>query len=111
MVDVNSVLEAVVGDLLSKDLTPPVNSRADINEGYCGVVAAEVYERLGEPEGMKLCKAGTQSDFHYWIEFEGDFYDAERPEGVSDWQDLPFWKRHPNVNDFEYDLWVKHTGF
>lgn len=111
MSEVSAIFETVVEELLSKELTPPVNSRSDINDGYCGVAAAEVYERLGKPDGMKLCRAGTQSDFHYWIEYDGEFYDAERTEGVSDWQELPFWKRHPNVTDFKYDPWVKHTGF
>lgn len=110
MSDIESVFEDVVQDVLSSQ-SLSVNSRADINEGFCGTVAAEVYERMGQPEEMKLCRAGSQSDFHYWVEFESEFYDAERTSGVSDWQELPFWKRHPQVSEFEYDLWAKQSGF
>lgn len=108
--NIESVFEDVVRDVLSSE-SLSVTSRADINEGFCGTVAAEVYERMGEPEGMRLCRAGSQSDFHYWVEYNGEFYDAERTSGVSSWQDLPFWKRHPQVSEFEYEAWVKQGGF
>jgi len=56
---------------------------------------------------MKLCYAGSQADFHYWIEYENKFYDIERPKGVEEWKNLPFFKRYPNVTIFEYEPWVK----
>jgi hypothetical protein len=27
---------------------------------------------------------------HVWVEFKGKFYDAETPDGVTDWKDLPW---------------------
>ena len=30
---------------------------------------------------------------HFWIEVEGRCYDAEAPEGVEDWKDLPIFQR------------------
>lgn len=102
--DISSILQSLQKTLLQK---PHISSIEDINEGYCGMVAGNVYTKLGKPDEMKLCRAGEQSDFHYWIEYQGTFYDVERPEGVANWQDLPFFKRHPEVSSFEYELWVK----
>lgn len=109
--EVESVFEEVVGDVIASDGNS-VSSRSEVNDGFCSIVAAEVYERLGEPEEMQLCveSGGGAGGEHYWIEYEGLFYDAERPEGVEDWRDLPYWKRHETPSGFEYDLWVKHTG-
>lgn len=107
--EVESVFENVVEDMLGSG-NNHADSRADINDGFCSIVAAEVYERLGEPSNVDLCK-DTDSE-HYWLEVEGLFFDAERTSGVEDWTDLPYWNRHTAPSDdFEYGLWVKHTGF
>jgi len=107
MSNVSAKFETVVAELLEKDES--INSVADVNDGYCSIVASEVYERLGEPDDVRLCVDVNKE--HYWLECNGLFYDAERPDGVSEWRELPYWKRHPEPSDFEYDFWVKHTGF
>lgn len=109
MVNVTSVLNEVVVELLEDDENT-VDSRSDINDGRCHAVAAEVYTRLGKPSGMKLCVDRKPGGRHYWIEYEGEFYDAERPEGVSEWRELPYWRRNNAPDDFEYGVWLKHTG-
>lgn len=107
--EVESVFEEVVEDVLSSS-NNSVSSRAGINDGFCSVVAAEVYERLGEPSTVRLCK--DVDDEHFWLECGGLFFDAERTGGVGDWRDLPYWSRHEVPSGgFEYGLWVKHTGF
>lgn len=105
--DVESMFEEVVGDLLGSGR---VDSRASVNDGFCSIVAAEVYERLGGPSNVDLCKDAENE--HYWLECEGLFFDAERTSGVGDWRDLPYWSRHDVPSGgLEYGLWVKHTGF
>lgn len=107
--EVESVFENVVQDLLQSN-NNHVSNPSEINNGFCSIVAAEVYERLGQPSNMNLCK-DVDSE-HYWLEVNEMFFDSERTAGVDDWRDLPYWNRHtPPSNSFEYALWVKHTGF
>lgn len=105
--EIESVFEEVVTDLFNSG---KVSNRAEINDGFCSIVAAEVYERLDRPSNVDLCRDVKRN--HYWLESGGLFFDAERTRGVSDWSDLPYWSRH-NIpsGGFEYDTWAKHTGF
>lgn len=107
--EVEFVFEDVVEDVLNSS-NNSVGSRSGINDGFCSIVAAEVFERLGEPSDVRLCK--DAEDEHYWLECDGSFFDAERTGGVEDWRELPYWSRHRVPSDgMEYGSWVKHTGF
>jgi len=48
------------------------------NSGFCDIYAS------------KLSKLPSGTLGHVWVEFKGKFYDAETPDGVDDWKDLPW---------------------
>lgn len=102
--NVAKMVRRVVNDLYSET---EISSQKEMNEGYCGVVAGEVYTRLGKPDELQLCFAGEHANFHYWIEYNGRFYDAERPDGVETWKSLPFFSRHSDVSTYQYESWEK----
>lgn len=68
-----------------------------INCGECDLFAMRVIELMGgysneltdgAPDDMECELPG-----HYWIEYQGNYYDAECSRGVSDWICLPIYKR------------------
>jgi hypothetical protein len=63
----------------------------EINNGSCESFAIEVIERMGGYSDDLTDNASPTEDFpgHYWVEYKGRAYDAECPEGVDDWQNLP----------------------
>lgn len=76
-----------------------------INGGWCGGFAEELVERLTAAK-FQDAHALDQSDFitsrssdhsHAWVLCLGVHYDAEAPEGVEDWADLPFFRRRRGV--------------
>lgn len=76
-----------------------------INSGWCGWFAEELRQRLIEAKHHSAHTAET-ADFartksvwhsHAWVTCEGKHYDAEALEGVDDWQDLPFFRRRPEL--------------
>jgi len=49
---------------------------------------------VGEPTNLVVNYKGTIIDLpgHYWIKWKGRHYDAECPDGVKDWLELPVFK-------------------
>lgn len=69
--------------------TPMVDSPAEINGGYCKQLAEIVSGRVHEPTKILRAWQGMGSR-HFFIESGGKYYDAERPDGVDEIKDLPF---------------------
>ncbi len=61
-----------------------------INRGWCFEWATIVFD---EVQGSKIAGNRLNGCGHTWIEYKGLCYDAEAPNGVCNWLDLPFWKR------------------
>lgn len=72
----------------------------DINNGACGDFAETLCGILadnGVLDAVPLdgaCVAHVKEGIHCWTWWRGRHYDAEAPEGVEDWRDLPFWHRY-----------------
>ena len=67
-----------------------------INRGMCGKFADQIAARCNEVEkaGTYMEKYGDDSfPDHMWVTDGNKHYDAEAPEGVEDWRDLPFFKK------------------
>lgn len=62
----------------------------DINSGLCFEWATMVFDEL---QGSKIAGQNIRGCGHCWVEYKGLCYDAEVPNGVCSWLDLPFWKR------------------
>lgn len=78
----------------AKEGIPPI----EINSGCCADFATVVWERLGKPSDEVLEfvddeSLGAGRYTHTFLRFKGRYYDAEAPEGVDDWQDLPIFQR------------------
>ena len=71
-----------------------------INSGECEDFAMRVIDLMGgynngltdgAPDDMECCLPG-----HYWIEYQGQYYDAECSSGVANWHKLPIFRRFYN---------------
>lgn len=95
--ELERALRDVRDTLLTKPVSPRVESPADINLHYCRFVAESVADELGDEYELQILEDGGRGFVHTWIAWNGRHYDAERPEGVDDYHDLPFFTRHPEA--------------
>lgn len=73
-------------------------SASQVNAGDCEGFALELAEVL---PGALVVYTEDFIDWdspewpggHAWVSWEGRYYDAECPEGVTDWKELPFFVR------------------
>lgn len=83
--------------LLSKPVSPRVDDPEDINKHYCRYVAETVAERVDDQYDVRILEDGGRGFAHTWIAVDGRHYDAECIEGVEDYTELPFFRRHPEA--------------
>jgi hypothetical protein len=60
------------------------------NDGFCDVFAEKFRE---EYPGAELWGTDYGIDYtfgHVWVKYGNKFYDAETPNGVEDWKQLPY---------------------
>jgi hypothetical protein len=62
----------------------------EINKGLCFEWAWVVFDLV---EGSKIAGHNVNGHGHTFIEYGQWCYDAECPQGVQDWRDLPFFRR------------------
>lgn len=100
--DVTFAVRAVLGSSEWRDMDPRV-----INNGGCEDFQQEVLALLGPTSGaLEVCDASFPEiggmvsrtppyglPGHYWILCDGRHYDAETPDGVDRWEDLPIFAR------------------
>lgn len=80
----NLNIEALLASGRWKNSTPEI-----INEVACDMFAEELAEAW--PGAVVRWGSGQA-----WVEFNGRHYDAETPDGVEDWRDLPHFKEFPD---------------
>jgi len=72
-----------------EDFTPEV-----CNTGFCDIFAEKFREEYPGAELWGTDWGTKESPFgHVWLKYAGKFYDAETPNGVSSWEDLPYIQR------------------
>lgn len=88
--DITSVIHCVVADM--------GDDPYEINSGRCEELMQRVLKAV--PEAEERCSAMVLDDpmhpvygGHVWVYHNGKHYDAEAPDGVTDWKDLPFMQR------------------
>jgi len=67
-----------------------------INQGQCDNFAPDLQSLI--PGSRLFCSEQFEDEWpdvpgHCWVEFEGKWFDAEAPDGVDDWKDLPIFIR------------------
>lgn len=95
--ELQRALREVRETLLDEPVSPRVENPTDINLHYCRFVAETVAERLGHQDDVEILEDGGRGFVHTWLAYDGRHYDAECPEGVADYRDLPFFERHPEA--------------
>lgn len=108
--DPRSVMERATQEVLSNEKhrvhTGPANNRQarrpttpyDVNNGYCEEWAEIVAANLPGAEPVDPGNFSGDADDsleagHVFILYQGKFYDAEAPQGVSHWLELPYFTR------------------
>jgi hypothetical protein len=96
MPDIQKEAEILIDKYMKKIGT---KLRCDINSGECENFAYELLEKLGE-YNENTCELETRNfvhpdvlPTHVWVFHNGKHYDAEAPQGVDNWFDLPIFKR------------------
>jgi hypothetical protein len=80
--------------------TPFMHLTAEkINSGHCFEWAMKVYDTI---EGSKITWRQVDGALHHFIEIAGYYFDAECWDGVTDWQQLPFFRRVLGLRRWEY---------
>jgi hypothetical protein len=61
------------------------------NSGFCDIYASKLSKLLPGSKQWDTEEQGPSGTLgHVWVEFKGKVYDAETPNGVSDWKQLPW---------------------
>jgi hypothetical protein len=61
------------------------------NTGFCDIYADKLSKLLPGSKQWSTEESGPSGTLgHVWIEFKGKYYDAETPDGVVDWKQLPW---------------------
>lgn len=71
-------------------------SPREINNGLCADFGDLVWNKLGRPDWINFTDnvfEGQEEYRHSWISQDGLHFDAEAPEGVEDWRQLPIFQR------------------
>lgn len=105
-------LSAVIRELAE---TYIVEHRLDgisaINNGYCGDFADELCSVFSDIE-VVMCSTpthlmldGPRIGGHFWVRIDSRYYDAEAPDGVIDWRELPFFIRDRALGNGPKQFW------
>jgi hypothetical protein len=64
------------------------------NDGFCDIFAEKFREEYPGAELWQTSASTSSWGFgHTWVKYKDKFYDAETPNGVKDWRDLPYIQR------------------
>jgi len=78
-----------------------IKKPSDINEGFCGNWAEEVYSRaynVGIEVHIMHDSDYCDIDYsHTFIYYDGMYYDSETLNGTDDWTLLPIYDRYPTI--------------
>jgi hypothetical protein len=95
--EITRILRDVRDTLLEEPVSPRVAAPHEINEHYCRYVAETVVERASDERDVRVLQDGGSGYAHAWVAADGKHYDAECVEGVDDYRNLPFFRRHPEA--------------
>lgn len=92
----------MIGDMVRRLVSGWGRSPQEINTGDCSDFAESLFRHLVDAgltaivsvdSGDLIHDGESASYWHVWIYHDGRHYDAEAPDGVSDWEELPFFVR------------------
>lgn len=73
----------------------------ECNKGFCDIFAYKLQKRLPGSEIMHTEESeGPNETFgHVWLKYKGKYYDAETPQGVDHWKELPWMREFKAMNN------------
>lgn len=92
-----TIKRRVLISLETEGIFPDCEGLVDINSGRCHDIARSVRDELDYVTYIE-----TYGGDHGWVKYKGVHYDAERPEGVTDPFDFPFFSRIPPEQVLEF---------
>lgn len=72
-------------------------SPEDCNNGLCDIWAKKFKEEYPEAEMWDTEQTYGETHGHVWVKYGNKFYDAEIPDGVLDWKQIPYMKRYYEI--------------
>jgi hypothetical protein len=71
----------------------------ECNNGFCDIFAKNLSKYLPGSKIMSTENPRNETFGHVWIEYEGKYFDAETPNGVDSWKELPWMKEFYTKNN------------
>ena len=77
----------------------------ECNKGFCDIFAKNLSKHLPGSKIMSTEDSRNETLGHVWVEYKGKYFDAETPNGVSSWKELPWMKEfHSKVGNYPSDI-------
>jgi len=77
----------------------------ECNNGFCDIFAKNLSKYLPGSKILSTEDPRNGTLGHVWVEYEGKYFDAETPNGVSSWKDLPWMKEfYSKVRSYPTDI-------
>lgn len=73
----------------------------ECNNGFCDIFAQKLSKLLPGSEIMSTEDNRSTTLGHVWVKYKNKYFDAETPNGVSDWKQLP-WMKQFYIKNKEY---------
>jgi hypothetical protein len=70
----------------------------ECNNGFCDIFAKNLAKHLPGSKIMSTEDNRSNTFGHVWIEYKGNYFDAETPSGVTSWKQLPWMIKFYNKN-------------
>jgi len=107
------IIKRLIGQYAKDGITPK-----EINNGYCADFATVVWEKARRTKAIEFFSdedLGAPLYTHTFIRFQGKYYDAECPNGVHHWKNLPIFRRGiPTMSirkgSLTKEIWLDRQG-
>jgi hypothetical protein len=77
----------------------------ECNNGFCDIFAKNLAKHLPGSKILSTEDPRNETLGHVWVEYQGKYFDAETPNGVSSWRDLPWMKEfYSKVGSYPTDI-------
>ena len=77
----------------------------ECNNGFCDIFAKNLAKHLPGSKILSTEDPRNETLGHVWVKYEGKYFDAETPDGVSSWKDLPWMKEfYSKVRSYPTDI-------
>jgi hypothetical protein len=77
----------------------------ECNNGFCDIFAKNLSKYLPGSKIMSTEDPRNETFGHVWVEYNGNYFDAETPNGVSSWKELPWMEEfYSKVGSYPTDI-------